>query len=68
MMDRTQLRLLATDGPFLITFSPPLTADRLAIVELIGSSTRSTRADFCEKFTLLATKWGVSFDSEGVCD
>ena len=68
-MEATSLRLLASDGPFRVTFRPALTSDQYAeLLELTQTEpTARTMHELCKLFASAAERWGVAFDSDGMC-
>ena len=67
-MENTSIRLLASDGPFTVTFTPGLSAEQYADLFQVVSKELRTKTEFCETFKALAVVWEVAFDSDGSCD
>ena len=67
-MENTILRLLASDGPFTVTFSPGLTTEQYADLNDVVRQGLRTKREFCAHFQALADQWGVQFTSDGTCD
>jgi hypothetical protein len=64
-VEETSLKLLASDGPIGVTFTPMLdTAQYNELAEFVIQGKSRTRQEFCDYFAQLAAEWGVTFTPE----